>query len=93
MSRKTSPDIEAQVVILREAGHTAPAIAAQLDLSLSTAKRICRGLEFSSGECVPADGKCDLAEKLGGDFWGRCALRAISILPAWAETFTAMTLL
>jgi len=42
MSSKTSPDIEAQVVILREAGHTVPAIAAQLSLSLSTTKRICK---------------------------------------------------
>ncbi|HBO4016295.1 TPA: helix-turn-helix domain-containing protein, partial [Pseudomonas aeruginosa] len=42
MSRKTKPDIEAQAVILREAGYSCPAIAAQLDLSLSTTKRILK---------------------------------------------------
>lgn len=54
MSRKTSPDIEAQVVILREAGHTAPAIAAQLDLSLSTAKRICKRRGAVAGAATEA---------------------------------------
>lgn len=42
MSSKTKPNIEAQAVILREAGYTCPAIAAQLDLSLSTTKRILK---------------------------------------------------
>lgn len=54
MSRKTSPDIEAQVVILREAGHTAPAIAAQLDLSLSTTKRICKRRGAVAGAATEA---------------------------------------
>lgn len=54
MSRKTSPDIETQVVILREAGHTAPAIAAQLDLSLSTAKRICKRRGAVAGAATEA---------------------------------------
>lgn len=42
MGGKTSPAIEAQVVVLREAGHTVPAISIQLGLSLSTTKRICK---------------------------------------------------
>lgn len=56
MSSRTSPDLEAQVVVLREAGYTAPAIAAQLGLSLSTTKRICkrRGVVVgaSTGELI-----------------------------------------
>jgi len=54
MSRKTSPDIEAQVVILREAGHTAPAIAAQFELSLSTTKRICKRRGAIAGAATEA---------------------------------------
>lgn len=54
MSRKTNPDIETQVVILREAGHTTPAIAAQLDLSLSTAKRICKRRGAVAGAATEA---------------------------------------
>jgi hypothetical protein len=42
MSTKTTPDIEAQAVILREAGYSCPAIAEKLDLSLSTTKRILK---------------------------------------------------
>ncbi|MCQ4303737.1 hypothetical protein C1170_00485 [Stutzerimonas frequens] len=42
MSSKTTPDIEAQAVILREAGYSCPAIADKLDLSLSTTKRILK---------------------------------------------------
>lgn len=42
MSSKTTPDIEAQAVILREAGYSCPAIAEKLDLSLSTTKRILK---------------------------------------------------
>lgn len=42
MSRKTTPDVEAQAVILREAGYSLPTIAAHLDLSLSTTKRIIK---------------------------------------------------
>lgn len=54
MSSKTSPDIEAQVVILREAGHTVPAIAAQLSLSLSTTKRICKRRGAVAGAATDA---------------------------------------
>ncbi len=36
MSTKTTPDVEAQAVILREAGYSCPAIAEKLDLSLLT---------------------------------------------------------
>lgn len=42
MSTKTTPDVEAQAVILREAGYSCPAIAEKLDLSLSTTKRILK---------------------------------------------------
>ena len=42
MSSKTRPDIEAQAIILREAGYSCSAIATQLDLSLSTTKRIIK---------------------------------------------------
>ena len=54
MSSKTSPDIEAQVVVLREAGHTAPAIAIQLGLSLSTTKRICKRRGAVAGAATEA---------------------------------------
>lgn len=54
MSSKTSPNIEAQVVILREAGHTVPAIATQLDLSLSTTKRICKRRGAVAGAATEA---------------------------------------
>lgn len=54
MSSKTSPDVEAQVVILREAGHTVPAIAAQLGLSLSTTKRICKRRGAVAGAATDA---------------------------------------
>lgn len=54
MSSKTSPDIEAQVVILREAGHTVPAISAQLGLSLSTTKRICKRRSAVAGAAIEA---------------------------------------
>ncbi|MCS8504514.1 hypothetical protein N1E27_15935 [Pseudomonas aeruginosa] len=54
MSSKTSPDIEAQVVILREAGHTVPAISAQLGLSLSTTKRICKRRGVVAGAATDA---------------------------------------
>ncbi len=42
MSTKTTPDVEAQAVILREAGYSCPAIAEKLDISLSTTKRILK---------------------------------------------------
>lgn len=42
MSTKTTPDVEAQAVILREAGYSCPSIAEKLDLSLSTTKRILK---------------------------------------------------
>lgn len=54
MNSKTSPDIEAQVVILREAGHTVPAISAQLGLSLSTTKRICKRRGAVAGAATDA---------------------------------------
>lgn len=54
MSSKTSPGLEAQVVILREAGHTVPAIAAQLGLSLSTTKRICKRRGAVAGAATDA---------------------------------------
>lgn len=54
MSSKTSPSLEAQVVILREAGHTVPAIAAQLSLSLSTTKRICKRRGAVAGAATDA---------------------------------------
>lgn len=54
MSSKTSPDLEAQVVILREAGHTIPAISAQLGLSLSTTKRICKRRSAVAGAATDA---------------------------------------
>lgn len=54
MSSKTKPDVEAQVVVLREAGHTVPAISAQLGLSLSTTKRICRRRGAVAGAATEA---------------------------------------
>lgn len=54
MSSKTKPDLEAQVVILREAGHTVPAISAQLGLSLSTTKRICKRRGAVAGAATDA---------------------------------------
>jgi predicted transcriptional regulator len=54
MCSKTSPELEAQVVILREAGHTVPAIAAQLGLSLSTTKRICKRRGAVAGAATDA---------------------------------------
>ncbi|WP_313118583.1 helix-turn-helix domain-containing protein [Ectopseudomonas guguanensis] len=54
MSRKTKPDIEAQAVILREAGYSCPAIAAQLDLSLSTTKRILKRRGAVAGAATEA---------------------------------------
>lgn len=54
MSSKTKPNIEAQAVILREAGYTCPAIAAQLDLSLSTTKRILKRRGVVAGAATTA---------------------------------------
>jgi hypothetical protein len=54
MSSKTPPDIEAQVVVLREAGPTAPAIAIHLGLSLSTTKRICKRRGAVAGAATEA---------------------------------------
>ena len=52
MSSKTTPDIEAQAVILREAGYSCPAIAEKLDLSLSTTKRILKRRSAVAGVAV-----------------------------------------
>lgn len=54
MSSRTSPDLEAQVVVLREAGHTVPAIATQLGLTLSTTKRICKRRGAVAGAAAEA---------------------------------------
>lgn len=54
MSSKTAPSIEAQAVILREAGYTAPAIAARLDLSISTTKRILKRRGAIAGAATEA---------------------------------------
>lgn len=54
MSSKTKPDIEVQAVILREAGYTAPAIAARLDLSISTTKRILKRRGAVAGAATEA---------------------------------------
>lgn len=54
MSSKTKPDIEAQAVILREAGYSCSAIAAQLDLSLSTTKRIIKRRGVVAGAATDA---------------------------------------
>jgi hypothetical protein len=42
MSSKTMPGIEAQAIVLREAGYSCPSIAVHLDISLSTTKRILK---------------------------------------------------
>ena len=54
MSTKTAPDIEAQAVILREAGYSCPAIAETLDLSLSTTKRILKRRSAVAGAATEA---------------------------------------
>lgn len=54
MSTKTKPDVEAQAVILREAGYTCPAIASQLNLSLSTTKRILKRRRAVAGAAAEA---------------------------------------
>lgn len=54
MSKKTKPDVEAQAVILREAGYSCSAIAAQLDLSLSTTKRIIKRRGVVAGAATDA---------------------------------------
>jgi len=40
--KQTTPDQTAQAVVLREAGYTLPAIAAQLNISISTAQRLLK---------------------------------------------------
>jgi len=45
----TRPDIEAQAVVMLEAGHTMVSVAKRLDLSLSTVKRIKRRRGVKAG--------------------------------------------
>lgn len=47
--KKATPDQNAQAVILREAGYTIPAIAHQLDISVSTAQRILKANKAVAG--------------------------------------------
>lgn len=47
--KKATPDQSTQAVILREAGYTIPAIAHQLDLSVSTAQRILKANKTVAG--------------------------------------------
>lgn len=47
--KKTTPDQSTQVVILREAGYTLPAIASRLDLSISTVQRIIKTNKVVAG--------------------------------------------
>ena len=47
--KKVTPDQNAQAVILREAGYTIPAIAHQLDISVSTAQRILKANKAVAG--------------------------------------------
>lgn len=47
--KKATPDQSTQVVILREAGYTLPAIANRLDLSISTVQRIIRTNKVVAG--------------------------------------------
>lgn len=54
MSSKTPPNIEAQAIILREAGYTALAIAIRLNLSLSTTKRILKRRGAIAGAATEA---------------------------------------
>lgn len=52
-ARKT-PDQAAQVVVLREAGYTLPAIASRLDISLSTTQRLLRKHPTIAGAATKA---------------------------------------
>ncbi|MCF7545488.1 helix-turn-helix domain-containing protein [Pseudomonas petrae] len=47
--KKATPDQSTQVVILREAGYTIPAIANRLDLSISTVQRIIKTNKVVAG--------------------------------------------
>lgn len=47
--KKATPDQSTQVVILREAGYTLPAIANRLDLSISTVQRIIKTNKVVAG--------------------------------------------
>ena len=47
--KKATPDQNAQAVILREAGYTIPAIAHQLEISVSTAQRILKANKTVAG--------------------------------------------
>lgn len=47
--KKATPDQSAQAVILREAGYTIPAIAHQLEISVSTAQRILKANKAVAG--------------------------------------------
>jgi predicted transcriptional regulator len=47
--KKATPDQNAQAVILREAGYTVPAIAHQLEISVSTAQRILKANKTVAG--------------------------------------------
>lgn len=67
MSSKTPPNIEAQAVILREAGYTAPAIANRLNLSLSTTKRILKrrgAIAGAATEALIAKAKQDMLDSV-----------------------------
>lgn len=56
--KKATPDQSTQVVILREAGYTLPAIANRLDLSISTVQRIIK-----TNKVVAGTGTLALIEK------------------------------
>lgn len=47
--KKATPDQNAQAIILREAGYTIPAIAHQLEISVSTAQRILKANKTVAG--------------------------------------------
>lgn len=52
--KKATPDQSTQAVILREAGYTLPAIAARLELSISTVQRILRTNKAVAGASTQA---------------------------------------
>lgn len=52
--KKATPDQSTQVVILREAGYTLPAIASRLDLSISTVQRIIKTNKAVAGASTQA---------------------------------------
>ncbi|EGH44158.1 MULTISPECIES: helix-turn-helix domain-containing protein [Pseudomonas syringae group] len=52
--KKVTPDQSTQVVVLREAGYTLPAIANRLELSISTVQRIIRTNKVVAGASTQA---------------------------------------